>query len=314
MGKTDKSHSIFLSMKEDVDWPAGKAWKTWQSIKNHYQPTDTTASRDLTLALQKIKLRKDVNPIKIMAQISAVEVKFKQSLAKEKKVELVQGWAGDDYAQIIVVTDKVSQIESKWNATALELCKAMKQAWCIKGCDNDNVKDNDVNNNSVELETSLDTVKDKQSPVGKQRCYECRKAGHRSAKCLNKKKKGQMEKAGTVTDASIKRTKSKCSHCSKPGHKEEDCWKKYLHIAPPRRSTEASGTFLDEELLMCHIAQDKMPYITQGVEEAYYCVPTIEDKQWDDLNNQVGLVDNVVDQEGPLMADPCSKEQMMSNN
>jgi hypothetical protein len=41
---------------------------------------------------------------------------------------------------------------------------------------------------------------------------------------------------------------------------------------------------------MCHIAQDKMPYIVQGVEEAYYSVPIAEDKQWDDLNIWMGLV------------------------
>ena len=105
-------------MQEDVDWPTGKAWKTWQRIQNHYQTTDTAASRDLTTARQKIKLKKDANPMKILSQISAVEVKFKQSLSKEKKVEVFQGCAGDDYAQITVVTDGLSWIESKCNATA----------------------------------------------------------------------------------------------------------------------------------------------------------------------------------------------------
>jgi hypothetical protein len=223
MSKMDDFHCVLLSMKEDADWPTGKVWKTWQSIKNHYQPTDTTASRDLTIALQKIKLTKDVNPMKILAQISAVEVKFKQSLTKDRKVEVVQGCVGDNHAQIIVVTDKVSRIESKQNATALELCKTMKQAWCIKGCNDDNEEDNYVDDNSVGLETSLGTVIEKQSLVGKQRCYECGKTGHRSTKYPNEKKKGQTEKVGAVTDASIKRTKSKCSHCGKPGHKEEDC-------------------------------------------------------------------------------------------
>ncbi len=108
ISKIDDFHCVLLSMKEDVDWPTRKAWKTWQSIQNHYQPTDTTASRDLTMALQKIKLKKDINPMKILAQMSAVEVKFKQSLSKEKKVELVQGCVGDDCAQIIVVTDGLS--------------------------------------------------------------------------------------------------------------------------------------------------------------------------------------------------------------
>ncbi len=35
MGNMDNFHCILLSMKEDADWPTGKAWKTWQSIKNH---------------------------------------------------------------------------------------------------------------------------------------------------------------------------------------------------------------------------------------------------------------------------------------
>jgi hypothetical protein len=94
----------------------------------------------------------------------------------------------------------------------------------------------------------------------------------------NKKKNRQLEKASTATDASIKKTKSKCSHWGKPVHKEEDCWKKHPHKAPSS-STEASGTFLDEELLACDIAQDAMPYVTLDAEAAYYCVPIIEDGQ-----------------------------------
>ncbi len=59
--------------------------------------------------------------------------------------------------------------------------------------------------------------------VGKQKFFDCRKKGHRSAKCPHKKKKGQSEKASAAADANVTKTKSKCSHCGKPGHKEEDC-------------------------------------------------------------------------------------------
>jgi hypothetical protein len=189
MSEIDTFHCILLSMQEDMNWPTGKACKTWLSIQNHYQPTDTTASRDLTMALQKIKLKKDVYPMKIMSETSAVEVRFKQSLSKEKKVEVVQGCAGDNYAQIIAITEGLSQIESKQNSTALELCEAMRKAWCIKGHDNDDEEDDDINNDSMGLETSLGTVKDKQSLVRKQKCFNYGKTGHRSAKCPNKKKK-----------------------------------------------------------------------------------------------------------------------------
>ena len=64
---------------------------------------------------------------------------------------------------------------------------------------------------------------------------------------------------------------------------------------------------------MCNIVQDKMPYVMQDVEAAYYCVPIIEDQQWDNLDSWMGLVESIMGQEGPLMADPCAKEQMTLN-
>ncbi len=91
MSRTDNFYCILQSMQEDVDWPTEKALMTWLSIQNHYQPTDSTTSTDLTVALQKIKLKKIFNPIKILSETSADIVRFKQSLSKEKKVELVQG-------------------------------------------------------------------------------------------------------------------------------------------------------------------------------------------------------------------------------
>ena len=42
MSKTDNFHCILQSMQEDADWHTGKAWKTWKSIQNHYQPMDST--------------------------------------------------------------------------------------------------------------------------------------------------------------------------------------------------------------------------------------------------------------------------------
>jgi hypothetical protein len=51
----------------------------------------------------------------------------------------------------------------------------MRKAWHIKGHNNDGKEDNDADNDSMGLETSLGTVKDKQSLVGKQKCFNCRR-------------------------------------------------------------------------------------------------------------------------------------------
>ncbi len=150
--------------------------------------------------------------------------------------------------------------------------------------------------------------------VEEQKCFGCGKKGHSSATCPNKKKKGWSEKAGAAADASVKKTRSKCSHYGKLGCKEDDCWKKHPHKVPSRSSTEASGKFLDEEVLVCNIAQDEIPYVTQDTEAAYYCVPVIEDRRWEDLDSWMGLVESLMGQQGPLMADPCKEEHVMSNN
>jgi hypothetical protein len=42
--------------------------------------------------------------------------------------------------------------------------------------------------------------------------------------------------------------------------------------------------------------------------------PIIEDRRWDDLDSWMGLVKSIMAQEGPLMADPCTEEQMRRNN
>ncbi len=91
------------------------------------------------------------------------EVRFKKTLSEKRKIDVKQGCAGDNYAQVIVVADRNIQIQSgrTWNATALELCKAMKNMWQIAGHNNDNKEDND--NDSKRLESLLGAVKQKQS-------------------------------------------------------------------------------------------------------------------------------------------------------
>ncbi len=189
MSKINDFHCIFKACKKMWIGLPERHGTTWLSIQNHYQLMDSTSARDLRMALQKIKLKKDVNPMKILSKISVVEVRFKQALIKERKIEVVQGCTGDNYAQIIVIAGGLSRIESQRNAIALELCKAMRKSWRIKGHNNDDDKDDDIKDDSVGLEISLGTVKGKKSLVRKHKCFNCGKIGHRSAKCPHKKKK-----------------------------------------------------------------------------------------------------------------------------
>jgi hypothetical protein len=82
MSDTDDFHCILQSMNEDANWPCKKAWKTWKIIQKHYQPKESSSTRYLSSAVQKIKWKKNTNPMKILSGISAVEVRFKKPLEK----------------------------------------------------------------------------------------------------------------------------------------------------------------------------------------------------------------------------------------
>jgi hypothetical protein len=247
--------------------------------QEHYQPKDSTPARNLTSALHRIKLKKITNPMKILSNISVVEVRFMKTLDEERKIEVLQGCAGDNYAQVIVLADGIAQIKSggTHNATALKLCKALKKTRQIAGHNNDNKEDDDNDNNSKQHSWRCCWVQQKQIS-GYQKCCHCYKRGCRSFLCCYKKKKGGSEKASAAAESSIKKSRSKCSHCSRTSHSESNCWKKYPHKAPSKSSTKASGAFLEKELLMCSIKVNDTYYVsTENVKNTYYCVPITED-------------------------------------
>jgi hypothetical protein len=250
--------------------------KTWKIIQEDYQPKDSTSARYLTSALHKIKLKKNNNHLmKILSDTSVVEVRLKKTLDEKRKIDIVQSCAGDNYAQAIVVADGNAQIKlgETHNATALELCKFMKKTWQIAGHNNEDKEDNDEDDDSKQLETLLGAVKQKQSTINK-RCFHCNsKKGHRLLLYCYKKKKSMSEKTGAAAEIKVNKSRSKCSHCGRTGHDESSCWKKYLHKAPSKSSMEASGAFLEEELLVCNIKVDDTYCITENIENTYYCVP-----------------------------------------
>jgi hypothetical protein len=221
----------------------------------------------------------------------------------------MQNCAGDGYAQVIVIADGIiAQITTggTHNANVLELCKAMQKTWQIAGHNNDNEDKDDNDNDSKWLETLLDAVKQKQSSNYK-KCFDCNKKGHKSTHCPDTKTKGGSEKADAVADTSVNKLRSKCSHCGMNNHAECKCWNKYLHKTPRKSSKEASGMFLEEELIVCKKEVNDTYYVTKNVENAYYCVPTLDHGQLEDLESWMGLADL-------LMADPCKGFYAMSSD
>ncbi len=66
---------------------------------------------------------------------------------------------------------------------------------------------------------------------------------------------------------------------------------------------------------MCNIEVDDTYCITENVEDGYYCFPITEDGQWEDLASwMLGMVESLMGQEDPLMADPYKVFHDMSSS
>jgi hypothetical protein len=129
----------------------------------------------------------------------------------------------------------------------------------------------------MRLETSLGTVKDKQSLDRKQKCFNCGKTECRPAKCPPPQKKDSWKRPALQQMQALRKPNLSAVAAANQVTRKRTAGKKHSHKAPSRSSMEVLGAFLDEELLVCNNAQDKMPYVTQEVEAAYYCVSIIED-------------------------------------
>jgi hypothetical protein len=81
-------------------------------------------------------------------------------------------------------------------------------------------------------------------------------------------KEWQVRKGQCCTETRVNQTKAKCSHWGKTGHIKSSCWKKYLHKVPSKSSIEASGVFLNKELLVCNINVNDTYCITENIESA----------------------------------------------
>ncbi len=64
---------------------------------------------------------------------------------------------------------------------------------------------------------------------------------------------------------------------------------------------------------MCNIDVNDTYYITEKVENAYYCIPTAEDRQWDDLASRMGIVESHMGHKDPPIADPYKELFDVSN-
>lgn len=263
-------HKISHSRRIDAtDWPNGKAWQVWKSLKEEYQPDDTTASAEMEMALHKLKVNKKLPPSHILHDIANIEATYGKEVPEARKVAIIMT-IGHEYHQTISSANMLYKLAKSRDATSDELIAEMVKFYRMSQGGSGEGETKPLGSRSG-TEAAFAGFKGK--------CNKCKKKGHKAKDCPEKGKAagastGATEKAGAAGTAD----KDKCGHCKKPGHKEENCWVKYPEKVPEwakklreeKKTVEASNSAATAtEVLLCTVHSEKaMRAMNEG--QLYY--------------------------------------------
>ncbi|KAL7577787.1 hypothetical protein ACA910_010543 [Epithemia clementina (nom. ined.)] len=153
-------------------------------------------------------MTKKEDPTTLFKQILKIENQFNTTVVKEDAIAIILDASPSEYQPGLIAGQR-----AKGNAlTIQDLAEAMDQHWrCVYGKQNTKTI---MGEEGTATEVSLAGV------AFHGTCYNCKKPGHKTKDCPNKKAGG---KSGAKTNNGKCKT---CNHCGKPGHNEVDCWNK----------------------------------------------------------------------------------------
>ena len=125
-------NKVIEEQDHDPDWPGGKFTRIWTRIKEGEKPDGTMAEFELNEDLRKITLSRKKDPKDLLAEISAVEIKFGITIRDAKKSATICCVGKRNYAQVMTITSTTTQTTVKREATTKELVMAMHKPWRLQ--------------------------------------------------------------------------------------------------------------------------------------------------------------------------------------
>lgn len=237
----------YIDAGSSPEWPKGKASLVAQALFAKYKPVDTMSKVEMRIALRKVAMKDNGDPMTLFTQLKTIEQCFQKTLDLDDKLATILEVCPMVYKAVLTAEQR-----HQGNKLTMVL-QAMGQHYRSLQYGKSSIeKDGD----NMETELSMAAMN--------MVCHFCKKKGHLKKDCFKLKKKKEQEAAGGL-EGSSKKLNVNCNHCGKKGHKEEDCWEKpgnsgkrpawYLKMKARR---ETGSVAVDRE--------SKVEYVMAGVD------------------------------------------------
>ena len=197
----DSSMAIIFDVMDNDEWPGGLAWKIIEALKHKYAPEDTMSSVEMSERLSEVSMKTNEDPATLFTQLAAIKTQFKTLKVSEAAMIAVVLKAAPEMYDLVLTS---LQVQKKMELKVIDLRETMNVYYRGK------VKSKDGDKDTGDKELNLSAFEGT--------CYDCKKPGHKSYQCPNKKSRGTNYDKG-------KKFMGKCNDCNKFGHMKKDCWK-----------------------------------------------------------------------------------------
>lgn len=219
---TDSTMSMVYKAQTD-DWPSGKAHEIVEILMKKFKPADTMSRVEMRVALTKIKMKKDDDPEVLFEQLSAVQNRYNTKTEKIEEADLIAVVLASAPKEYQSVLTNIQMIKGDAALTHEDLNHVMNRHW-----------------RAMKKATEAEE-EEKQSDIAlaafQGECFMCKKKGHKSHECPDKKKNQQNRNHyknnnnnnnnsnSNNRNNNRNRFNGNCNNCGRKGHKFADCWK-----------------------------------------------------------------------------------------
>lgn len=116
MAFENESVMSYLDAGTSTEWPKGKAYLVVKALNAKYKPTDTMSKVEMKIAMRKINMEDNEDPVTLFTHLKTIEQRFKRKLDLDDKLAVILEVCPKEYKAVLTAEqrhqgDKLTETE-----------------------------------------------------------------------------------------------------------------------------------------------------------------------------------------------------------